>query len=186
MNIRELLETLQIDFKRQAGEESWYTPGNLQLLLSSQGTWATLVYRLGRMVYDSPLPGVSIPAKLAYKMLHKWIEILTGISIPASVKIGKGLYIGHFGEIIIHSDAVIGDRFNIGQGVTIGTRGQGNEGVPDIGDDVYIGVGAKVLGGIRVGNNVSIGANAVVVKDIPDDSIAVGVPAKVMPKKRQD
>lgn len=177
--VKTLIERLRADLSRQSEIE-----GGPKELLFCQGTWATIVYRVGEYIYERPRPAHFLPAKLAYKLVSKAIEMTTGISIPASVKIGPGLYIGHFGEIIIHSEAKIGERFSIGQGVTIGTKGQGGGGVPVIGDDVYLGVGSKVLGGISVGDNVSVGANAVVVKDVPADSVAVGVPARVLPKRR--
>lgn len=176
--VKALLGRLRADLARQGAME-----GSARELVLCQGTWATLVYRVGQYIYEKPRPAYFLPAKLAYKVASKAIEVTTGISIPASVKIGPGLYIGHFGQIIVHSDAVIGARFSIGQGVTIGTKGQGGGGVPVIGDDVYLGVGSKVLGGISVGDNVSVGANAVVIKDVPPDSVAVGVPAKARPKK---
>lgn len=176
--IKTLAERLRADLTRQAEIE-----GGTRELLLCQGTWATVVYRMGQWIYEKRRPPHFIPLKLAYQLVSKAIEVTCGISVPASVKIGPGLYIGHFGEIIIHSDAVIGERFSIGQGCTIGTRGQGGSDVPVIGDNVYLGVGSKVLGGIRIGDNVAVGANAVVVKDVPDDCIAVGVPAKVLPRK---
>ena len=80
--------------------------------------------------------------------------------------------------IIINPEVVIGDNVKINQHVTIG--GSGEKGCPVIGDNVYIGSGAKVLGGIRIGNNVKIGANAVVISDVPDNSTAVGVPARII------
>lgn len=110
-----------------------------------------------------------------------------GISIPRTVKIGKGFYIGHFGTIIVHGSAIIGDNVNISQGVTIGVTNRGSrQGVPVIGNQVYIGPGAKVIGGIRVGNNVAIGANAVVTKDIPDNAVVAGVPARIISMQGSD
>ena len=114
-------------------------------------------------------------------IMQKIIEILTGIQIPFSVKVGKGFYIGHFGNIIIGKDVVIGSYCNISQGVTIGQAGRdGMQLSPTIGDRVYMGPGAKIFGGIRIGDNVAIGANAVVLKDLPENATAVGVPAKVV------
>lgn len=96
-------------------------------------------------------------------------------------KIGEGFYIGHWGQIFISSQAVIGDNCNISQGVTIGVSNRGdNIGAPVIGDRVYIGPGVKIFGKVTIGNDVAIGANAVVTKDIPDNSVAVGIPARVI------
>lgn len=106
---------------------------------------------------------------------------LFGFDITRGTDIGKGFYIGHFGGVVISGAAKIGDNCNISQGVTIGVSGVGeNRGVPIIGDNVYIGAGAKVIGKIVIGNNVAIGANAVVTRDVPDNTIVAGVPAKVI------
>lgn len=148
-----------------------------------QGLWAIAVYRFGREVRKAQLPIISLILKLIAFLLFKLMEILTGISLPASAQIGKGFYVGHFGGIILHSDVKIGENCSIGPGVLIGTRGGGRKGTPVIGDHVYIGVGAKVLGNIKVGNNVKIGANAVVLEDIPDGFTVVGIPAKIIRQK---
>jgi serine O-acetyltransferase len=109
------------------------------------------------------------------------VEIATGISIPFTARIGPGLYIGHFGGIILSPETVLGENCNISQGVTIGQAGrEGKQLTPIIGDRVYIGPGAKIFGGIKIGNDVAIGANAVVTKDLPDNAVAVGVPAKIV------
>ncbi len=104
-----------------------------------------------------------------------------GISISHQVKIGSGLYFGHFGGIIVHPRTIIGKNCNIQQGVTLGEVNRGkNKGVPIIGDNVYIGPGAKVIGAIKVGNNVAIGSNCVVTKDVEDNAVVVGVPGKTI------
>ena len=104
-----------------------------------------------------------------------------GIELTMETQVGEGLYIGHFGGIIVSPKAVIGNNCTIMQGVTIGMAGRGdNKGVPIIGDGVYIGAGAKVIGKIRIGNNVAIGANAVVTKDVPDNAIVAGIPARII------
>lgn len=102
-----------------------------------------------------------------------------GIDIPYNTQIGPGLYIGHFNGIFISSEAIIGKNLNISQGVTIGSASRGQkEGAPTLGDSVYIAPGAKVFGRISIGKNVSVGANAVVVSDVAEGSVVVGVPAK--------
>lgn len=104
-----------------------------------------------------------------------------GISIPYSIKIGSGFVIGHFGGIVVNNKAVIGKNCTITQGVTVGKANRGrNKGYPTIGDNVYIGPGAKVIGNVRVGDNVAIGANCVVTRDVPDNAVVAGVPGEVI------
>jgi serine O-acetyltransferase len=107
-----------------------------------------------------------------------------GISISPSTKIGSGFYIGHFGGIIVNEQSVIGKNCNISQGVTLGQANRGkNKGYPTLGDNVYIGPGAKIVGAVKIGTNIAIGANCVVTKDIPDNSVVVGIPGKVISQK---
>jgi serine O-acetyltransferase len=116
---------------------------------------------------------------LKYLLFRKMIKY--GIEIHAGTKIGKGFYIGHWGGIVINPKAIIGDNCNISQGVTIGIVNSGEKaGVPTIGDRVYIGPGAKIVGKIKIGNDVAIGANAVVVNDVPEGVTVGGIPAKVI------
>ena len=101
--------------------------------------------------------------------------------IPYSARIGKDIHFSHLGMgIVIHKNAVIGNNVIIDQHVTIGGRVGPN--VPVIGDNVRIGAGAKVLGGVKIGNYAKIGANAVVIRDVPDKATAVGVPARIINK----
>ncbi len=110
--------------------------------------------------------------RLKYKM---------GISIPPETQIGSGFYIGHFGGIVVNDRSVIGKNCNISQGVTLGQANRGkNKGCPILGDNIYIGPGAKIVGAVTIGDNVAIGANCVVTKDIPDNSVVVGIPGKVI------
>ena len=104
-----------------------------------------------------------------------------GISIMHSTKIGSGFYIGHYGSIIINEKCIIGKNCNISQGVTLGQVNRGkNKGVPTLGNNVYIAPGVKIVGNITIGDNVALGANSVVTKNIPSNSVAVGIPAKVI------
>ncbi len=108
-------------------------------------------------------------------------EYKFGISISYRTQIGSGMYIGHFGGIIVNQNAVIGKNCNISHQVTLGKANRGaRKGYPIIGDNVYIGPGAKIIGHVSIGNNVAIGANCVVTKDIPDNSVVVGVPGKII------
>jgi len=116
----------------------------------------------------------------AWLILRHYVFKL-GISISYRTKIGSGLYIGHFGGIVINPMAVIGKNCNISHAVTLGVSNRGSrQGNPVIGDNVFIGPGAKVIGRIHVGNNVAIGANCVVTKDVADNSVVVGIPEKII------
>lgn len=104
-----------------------------------------------------------------------------GISISYQTRIGGGFYIGHFGGIVVNKNAIIGKNCNISHQVTLGKANRGvRKGYPVIGDNVYIGPGAKVIGNVTIGNNVAIGANCVVTKDIPDNSVVVGIPGRII------
>lgn len=141
------------------------------MCLGTPGVHAVTVYRFGQWVRRRSLP-VRMCLNPLYLLLYLGIQMIWGIDIPRSAQIGAGLYIGHFGGITISSLTMIGKRCNLSQGVTIGLSGHGDRrGVPAIGNDVYIAPGAKLFGNITIGNNVKIGANAVVACDIPDDAI---------------
>ena len=106
-----------------------------------------------------------------------------GISIGVTAKIGRRLVIEHFGCIIVHGHATLGDDVIIRQGVTIGNkRLDAPFDAPIIGNRVNVGAGAKILGAIQIGDDVDIGANAVVTKSVPPNSIAAGVPAVIRAK----
>ena len=146
---------------------------------SAQGFWALLVYRFGRWRYGVRPPLLRKFFSLIYKILFKFIQIVTGIQLPCEVPIGRNFVIDHFGGIVISGYAEFGDNCRIRSGVVVGIRRVGEHSAPVIGNNVDIGVGAKLLGAIRIGNNVLIGANAVVLENVPDNSIAVGVPAVI-------
>lgn len=139
----------------------------------SPGLHAVGIYRFGKWLRKKNIL-LRIALEPVYLILYHRIRSKWGISIPRSAEIGAGFYIGHSGGITVSGHARIGRNVNISQLVTIGVSGRGEKrGVPIIGDDVYIAPGAKIFGKIRIGNNVKIGANAVVYKDIPDNAIVV-------------
>jgi serine O-acetyltransferase len=137
----------------------------------SQGFQAIIVYRIFRWFHQCGIP--MQPIRL---FIERFTEITTGISIPAQARIGRGLRIHHFGGIIVHSEAVIGEGCTLYHGVTLGDLG-GRGITPRIGNHVVIGAGAKILGRIEVGDYCRIGANAVVRTSVPAGCLAVGVPA---------
>jgi serine O-acetyltransferase len=148
----------------------------------AQGFWALVVYRFGRWRYGVRPAPVRKLCSMAYKILFKLVQILTGIELPCEAVIGRNFVIDHFGGIIISGYARFGDDCRIRNGVTVGLRHVDDPRAPAIGDNVDIGAGAKVLGPISIGDNVMIGANAVVLCDVPANSIAVGVPAIIKPR----
>ena len=153
--------------------------------LSRQGLWVMAVYRFGRWRYGIGQRWLRLPFSFLYKFLQKLAEIVTGIELPCEVTLGRRFRIDHFGGIIISGDAIFGDDCIIRNGVTVGLRNTGQRGAPVIGNRVDIGAGAKILGSIHIGDDVAIGANAVVLQDVPPNSIAVGIPARILPRKSQ-
>lgn len=150
----------------------------------SQGFWALLVYRISHQRLSIKNRLIRAIWYFINVVMQKIVEVLTGICLPESTKVGRRLCIEHFGAIVVHGGVVIGDDCLIRQGVTIGNKGYADpSGAPVIGNRVEIGAGAKIIGRVFIGDDVIIGANAVVVKDIPSHSIAVGIPAKVITKK---
>jgi serine O-acetyltransferase len=103
-----------------------------------------------------------------------------GINIPATTRVGPGLLIGHPGGIVVNAATVLGRDCNVSHNVTIGVSRGKRSGVPRIGDRVYFGPGAVVFGDITIGNDVAIGANAVVTTDVPDGMTAVGSPCRII------
>lgn len=139
----------------------------------SPGVQTVAVYRFGQWLRGQPVL-VRLFLEPAFLLLQLSMRICWGIELPRGTRIGPGLYIGHFGGITISRDARIGSNCNLSQNVTIGVAGNGaNRGAPTIGHNVYIAPGARIFGRICVGNNVRIGANAVVHADIPDDADVV-------------
>ncbi|MHC6178476.1 serine O-acetyltransferase EpsC [Clostridium sp. JNZ X4-2] len=115
------------------------------------------------------------------RLISQISRMLTGIEIHPGAKIGKGLFIDHGMGVVIGETAEVGDNVTLYHGVTLGGTGKDTgKRHPTIGNNVLIGSGAKILGPIVVGNNVKIGANAVVLKDVPSDCTAVGIPVRII------
>jgi serine O-acetyltransferase len=163
-------------------KEDWRTyNGNL----SRRGLWVMAVYRFGRWRYTIKPGIIRKPFSLLYKVLNVLSEILTSVELPCEVALGRGVIIEHAFDIVISGDAVLGDDVVLRNGVTIGLRHRAFRGSPVIGNRVDIGAGAKLLGPITIGDDVSIGANAVVLTDVPPNSIAVGIPARIRPRSER-
>jgi len=125
-------------------------------------------------------PWHALMRKIARARYLFW-SIITQSDIEPRVKFGERLMLPHPNGVVIHEDAVIGDDCMIMQQVTIGMIGEGE--VPTLGNNVYVGAGAKVIGKLSVGDGARIGANAVVTKDVPAGCTAIGIPAQIIPPK---
>jgi serine O-acetyltransferase len=148
-----------------------------------QGLWVMVVYRFGQWRYQIRPRIIRMPFSFLYKVLFKFAQILTGVELPCEARIGRRFKIEHFGGIVVSGDATFGDDVVIRNGVTVGLRQVGRRGSPTIGNRVDIGAGAKILGAIVVGDDVAIGANSVVINDVPANSIAVGIPARIISRR---
>jgi serine O-acetyltransferase len=186
MTFAELCALWKADLYRHTGHTSWRQLLKHVLLSDggecfSDGVKYMFYLRLCRYLKGSrprflywPLYRISMGIFTGYK--YKF-----GCLIPHTTSIGRGLYLGHIRDIVINGRAVIGENCNISQGVTIGEANRGrHKGTPVIGHHVYIGPGAKIVGAVRVGDHAAIGANCVVIDDVPDYAVVVGVPAKVV------
>lgn len=143
--------------------------------------WAVAVYRLGNQAQHwGGLKG-KVARRLA-PWLHLLMRITLVIEIPHRTHIGPGLLIWHQGPITINWRVRIGRNCTLQQGVTIGAQRPRGE-VPVLGDDVYVGAGARILGGVHVGDGAKIAAAALVLEDVPAGHTAVGAPARMLPPK---
>ncbi len=174
-----MISALRHDLRR-CGQSSYQ---RVREVVYNPAMWAVFGYRLRHWVAETfPYPirwllaPVTIPTQLT-------LDILTQVQLPAAAKIGPGLYLPHLGTIVIGSGSVIGQNCTIAHGVTIGhAGGRTRNGArnPIIGDRVYIGPGAIVIGPITIGNDALIGAGAVVVKSVPPRGVVAGNPARLL------
>lgn len=164
----------QIKEDWQAHGKDWTKPGFRAVAIQRFGVWRMSVQP----------KWLRAPLSVLYRMLYRKARNTYGIDLPYSVKLGRRVVIEHQGAIIIHGDCVIGDDSIIRQGVTLGNRYLDRPlDAPRLGQRVNVGAGAKILGGVSIGDDVTIGANAVVLKDIPAGHTAVGIPAKILAPK---
>ncbi|MDD5432254.1 MAG: serine O-acetyltransferase [Candidatus Omnitrophica bacterium] len=145
----------------------------LEILLLYQGLHALVSYRVAHFFYK-------INLFFFARFIRQIARFFTGIEIHPGAKIGKRFFIDHGMGVVVGETAIIGDDVLLYQGVTLGGTGlEKGKRHPTIGNNVVIGGGAKVLGNITIGDNSYIGANAVVIKDVPSNSTVVGVPGRI-------
>ncbi len=153
-----------------------FSPNNLIRGLRSKGFKFLLFYRLRKSNNKWIIRFFS-------KLMLRYFTHCYGFQIPEETKIGAGLFIGHFGTIVISANAVMGENCNIAHNVTIGAARGKRSGAPKIGNKVWIGTGAVIVGNISIGDNVLIAPNCFVNIDVPTQSIVIGNPAMIISKE---
>lgn len=162
----------RVDFYSKSGMKDFFS------VFLSAGFIAVLVYRFGQACRAWPV-FFAWPFMILYLVLFYLVQTLMGISIQAYARIGPGFVICERGCVFVVAES-IGENFTVSQGVTVGNI-RGSKGLPEIGDNVYIEPGAKVLGHIKIGSNVVIRSNSLLLKDAPDNSLVCGNPARITP-----
>jgi serine O-acetyltransferase len=148
----------------------------LEVALGYPGVHAVWAYRITHRMWREP--GLRLPARLA----SQFVRFLTGIEIHPAAQLGRRLFIDHGMGVVVGETAMVGDDVVLFHGSTLGGRSMKHgKRHPTLGDGVVVGAGAKILGPVWIGDRARIGANAVVVKDVPAGAVAVGVPAVVLP-----
>jgi serine O-acetyltransferase len=153
----------------------WTKPGFRAVAIQRFGVW--------RMKIQPKL--LRAPFSILYRMLFRKVRNTYGIELPYTVQLGRRVIIEHQGAIVIHGNCLIGDDSIIRQGVTLGNRYLNRPfDAPNLGKRVNVGAGAKIFGNVTIGDGANIGANAVVLCDVPARATAVGIPAKIINVKR--
>jgi serine O-acetyltransferase len=172
-----MLTALRQDI-RAAKQRDPAAPTTLQVIFAYPGVHAIWGHRVNHWLWNHG-------ARLAARAFAELTRILTGVEIHPGAVLGTGLFIDHATGVVIGETAEVGDDVTIYQGVTLGgTSSDRGKRHPTIGDRVIIGAGAKILGPIKIGDDSRIGANAVVVKEVPSSAVVVGVPGQVISRTR--
>jgi serine O-acetyltransferase len=163
---------------RAAKERDPAEPTTLQVIVAYPGVHAIWGHRISHWLWNRG-------AKVAARAVGELTRILTGVEIHPGAILGTGLFIDHATGVVIGETAEVGDDVTIFHGVTLGGTGRDTgKRHPTIGDRVIIGAGAKILGPIKIGDDSRIGANSVVVKEVPSSSVVVGVPGQIISRAK--
>src|SRR5207253_9386468 len=166
---RTLRDDLAVVFQRDPAATS-----RLEVILTYAGFHALAAYRLAHRLEAWGVPFLP-------RVISQVARFFTGVEIHPAAKIGRGFFIDHGMGVVIGETAEIGDYVTLFQGVTLGGTGKDRgKRHPTLGNHVVVGAGAKILGGIRIGDNVKIGANSVVLKSVPETSTVIGVPGRII------
>lgn len=153
------------------GRELWLNPA----------VWSIACYRLGNWLHTSrPFVLIRIPLKFLSYFLNKWCEVFMEMCIDPQATIGPGFYIGHIGGIHINPGAVLGSNCDVTHRITIGTSAMGRQGAPVLGNEVYVGTGAAILGKVKIGDGAKIAANTLVITNVPAGATVMGVPGRII------
>jgi len=148
----------------------------VEIALGYPGVHAIWFHRLSHRMWQEPR------LRLLARLLSQTVRAVTGVEIHPGAQLGRRLFIDHGMGVVIGETAVVGDDVLLFHGVTLGGRSmRRGKRHPTLGDNVTVGAGAKVLGPVQIGSGAQIGANAVVITDVPPDYVAVGIPARIRP-----
>ncbi|QXU48353.1 serine acetyltransferase [Chryseobacterium sp. D764] len=165
---------IQKDFYRESGR--WLSTFQIWKKCINPNLHFVYILRKAQKYQKNPL------LNTFWRIVLRHYQIKYGFQIYPETQIGEGFYLGHWGSLVINPKTVIGKNCNIAQGVTIGQQNRGkNEGSPIIGDEVWIGTNAVIVGAVTIGNNVLIVPNSYVNFDVPSNSVVIGNPAKIIP-----
>lgn len=152
--------------------------------LSRPGFQAIAVHRFGTWRMGVKQRWLRMPLSVAYRAMYRGVRNFYGIEVPYTAQLGRRVVFEHQHGIVVHGSAVIGDDCILRQGVTLGLRNlERLDEAPVLGRGVNVGAGAKIIGPVRIGDGAAIGANAVVLSDVPDGALAIGVPAQLVPRR---
>lgn len=148
--------------------------------METEAIWAIWTFRFGQYLQREAGPLSRFLFKVPHYLITKVVAWTTGIHLFPRSRIGPGLYIGHYGGIWINPIATLGANCSISQGVTVGFAAQNQDVGPELGDRVWVGPNATITGRVRIGSGAVVGANSLVVANVPENGVAVGVPAKII------
>ncbi|REC48967.1 serine acetyltransferase [Chryseobacterium pennipullorum] len=165
---------IQKDFYRESGK--WLSRFEIWKKCINPNLHFVYILRMAQKYQKKPF------LNTFWRIVLRHYQIKYGFQIYPETQIGEGFYLGHWGSLVINPKTIIGKNCNIAQGVTIGQQNRGkNEGSPVIGDEVWIGTNAVIVGAVTIGNNVLVVPNSYVNFDVPSDSVVLGNPAKIIP-----